>query len=336
MRIALAMFAILALSLAPAALRADAADTSAVSNAVSGETTLINGTSTAPANKDTTGDTIIVNATSAIPAHKADTGNAIIVNGAGETPEEETVTPVAKPVINAPEGLTVKVGGGLLSVNAKDQQFGLIIGAIANAAGFEVDLSNDVYAMTLSTRFENSNIKRGILRLLSLIGQRNYTMDYAPDGSIKKLEVYGDLSSGTREITAAQPTVVTTPSTPVNRTPMRPKTPVTVIRDTSRDSGSTSGSQSQTEKEEPQNTEKVIELDYSVRKVPSEESSTDTSATDTSTDTSSQTSSGDTSPGDTSGDEYIEPEIIPEGDIPPADELMSAPLMKESTPPAQP
>jgi hypothetical protein len=90
------------------------------------------------------------------------------------------------------------VQGDRLSVNAKDQIFGNVIALVANSAEFDVDLTNDVFDMKLSTRFMDAMLQRGILRLISLIDQKNYFISYRPDGSIKKLEVYGDLASGQR------------------------------------------------------------------------------------------------------------------------------------------
>jgi hypothetical protein len=103
-----------------------------------------------------------------------------------------------------PEGLHVTLEDGLLSVNAKDQTFGAVIAAIANAAGFDVALSNDVFEAKLSTRFTNTDLERGILRLLSLIDQRNYSIDYGPEGEIKTLEVFGDLSRGQRTLSGSR------------------------------------------------------------------------------------------------------------------------------------
>ena len=119
-------------------------------------------------------------------------------------PAIEKVKEVAPPA-EVPEGLDIKVHEDRLSVNVKDTAFGDVMAVIANAAGFDVDLSNDVYEMKLSTKFRDTEIQRGIRRLISLINQTNYFIHYGKDGSIKYLEVYGDLASGKRTLTGSMP-----------------------------------------------------------------------------------------------------------------------------------
>jgi len=74
----------------------------------------------------------------------------------------------------------VEFAEGRLSVDVRDQAFGDVVAAISNAAGFEVELSNDVFQKRLTTRFKNTELKRGLQRLLSLMEQKNYFIGYNP------------------------------------------------------------------------------------------------------------------------------------------------------------
>lgn len=100
-----------------------------------------------------------------------------------QEPMDEFVSP-PEPVIN------VELAGGLLSVGLENAPFGKVMTEIANRAGFEVEIAKSIGAKTLTTRFEGIDLKRGILRILSLIGQRTYFMHYDKQGAIKKIEVY--------------------------------------------------------------------------------------------------------------------------------------------------
>jgi hypothetical protein len=112
----------------------------------------------------------------------------------------DTRKKAAAPPAEVPKGLDIKVREDRLSVNVKDTAFGDVMAVIANAAGFDVDLSNDVYEMKLSTKFRDTEIQRGIRRLILLINQKNYFVHYGKEGSIKYIEVYGDLASGKRTL----------------------------------------------------------------------------------------------------------------------------------------
>jgi hypothetical protein len=154
-----------------------------------------------------------------------------------------------------PEGLHVRVQGDRLSVNAKDQIFGDVIALVANSVGFDVDLTNDVFNMKLSTRFMDAMLQKGILRLISLIDQKNYFISYRPDGSIIKLEVYGDLTSGQRTLKSGRQRISSPPPTP----------PTIVIPDRNRRKRIVkppTREESKEVTEEPVEEEEVLELDY--------------------------------------------------------------------------
>jgi hypothetical protein len=243
---------------------------------------------------------------------------------------DDVATEPVTPAPEAPEGLHVAVKDGLLSVSILDQTFGDVIASVANAAVFDVDLSNDVFEMRLSTRFNKVELERGILRLLHLIDQRNYSIDYKPDGKIKRLEVYGDLSSGTRTISGSQPIKTTAPSTSGRSTKAPPTPPTLVIKDAERerkrlrDTSAAEGEQPATEQakepEEPTEEEEILEMDFIFKETPGGEQAEEPAAEP----------EAPTEEAPTEG--VIEEEIIPEGDIPPDDQLLDAPFCPEGGP----
>ena len=85
---------------------------------------------------------------------------------------------------------TVKVLNNRLSVDLMDAEFGNVMKEIGDMAGFEVKISAAISNKTLSTSFTNMELQRGINRLLTLIGQKNYFIYYNPDNSISKIEVF--------------------------------------------------------------------------------------------------------------------------------------------------
>lgn len=89
------------------------------------------------------------------------------------------------------QDFSVKVNRGRLTIKANKATFGGIMDKIGQAAGFEVAISPDVAARTVTTEFSDIELERGIQRLMGLISHRNFFMFYGRDGNIKKIEIYG-------------------------------------------------------------------------------------------------------------------------------------------------
>ena len=141
-----------------------------------------------------------------------------IIGTAGLTfsqiPLQEAVPPAdtddVQPQLKVPEQLfNVKVENDLLSVELMDADFGTVINSIAEKAGFKVEMTGDVLSRKITTKFDNIDIERGVLRLLTLIKEKNYMSHYDTKGMLSKLEIYG---SGA--------TTMTRPSMPL---PVRPQ-----------------------------------------------------------------------------------------------------------------
>ena len=92
---------------------------------------------------------------------------------------------------------------GKLNAELQNAKFGDVMAEIANRAGFEVAIESGISQRTLSTKFVNMDVKRAIIRMLTLIGQKTYFVHYTPEGEIKKIEVY---STAVKQ-SAPEPTV---------------------------------------------------------------------------------------------------------------------------------
>lgn len=86
---------------------------------------------------------------------------------------------------------SVKVKRGRLTIKADNSPFGSIMNRIGKSAGFEVAISPDIAAKSVTTEFSDIDLERGIQRLMGLISHRNFFMFYGRDGKIKKIEIYG-------------------------------------------------------------------------------------------------------------------------------------------------
>lgn len=119
-----------------------------------------------------------------------------------------------------PPILFTEINDGLLTVELSDVQFGDVIKEIAVKAGFKVAISGDVYGKKLNTKFNNIELERGVERLLTLIREKNYTLNYDSSGNIAGLDIYG----------AAQPPAVgkNQPQPPGRVRPQRPAIPAPI------------------------------------------------------------------------------------------------------------
>jgi len=140
--------------------------------------------------------------------------------------EEETVeTAVPEP---PKQVMTIEVRENLLSVELENVDFGAVIRAIAEKARFKVEGSGPVFGKKLNTKFSDIEIDRGVARLLTLLKESNYSINYDSKGAISKLEILSTAgspaASGTRPATG-----VGAPVRPQIQQPVRQPAPATVI-----------------------------------------------------------------------------------------------------------
>lgn len=142
--------------------------------------------------------------------------------------EEEAVeTAVPEP---PKQVMNIEVRENLLSVELENVDFGSVIRAIAEKAKFRIEGSGAVFGKKLNTRFSDVEIDRGVARLLTLLKESNYSINYDTKGAISKLEILstatgGSAASGSRPATGMQ-----TPGRPQVQQPVRQiPAPATVI-----------------------------------------------------------------------------------------------------------
>lgn len=98
--------------------------------------------------------------------------------------------------VEAEEALPpVLVNRDTLSVELRDAEVGEVLENIAQEVGFEVHISSTVYPRKVSVSFRGMDIERGISRLLKLVGQKNFTVRYGPEGEIVEVIVMGSKPS---------------------------------------------------------------------------------------------------------------------------------------------
>jgi hypothetical protein len=86
----------------------------------------------------------------------------------------------------------IEVANNLLSVELIDAEFGNVMNSIAKETGFKVEIDNDVSRKQLTTKFSGIDLERGIVRLLTLMREKNYLIHYDTKGMLNKIEIYGE------------------------------------------------------------------------------------------------------------------------------------------------
>lgn len=99
----------------------------------------------------------------------------------------ETIGEAPRP---AEKVVNVEVTDGLLSIELVDADFGEVMKAIAEQTGIKVTMSGDVQSRKLNTRFRGIEIERGIVRIMTLINEKNYTLKYDTTGKVEMIEIY--------------------------------------------------------------------------------------------------------------------------------------------------
>lgn len=109
----------------------------------------------------------------------------------------------------------VDVKDSLLSVELYEAEFGGVMKEIAKKAGFEVSINSSVYGKKLSTSFKDLMMEKGILRLLTLIREKNYSIFYHPTGLIREVRISGG------QTTVSPVSKKPVPLRPVKTTPLK-------------------------------------------------------------------------------------------------------------------
>lgn len=104
----------------------------------------------------------------------------------------------------------VEVTDNLLSVELVDAEFGVVMNSISQKSDIKVEIVGDTYNRKLTTKFSGMELERGILRLLTLVKEKNYLIHYDAKGLVSRIEVYGGApaaASTSRPQTTVRPQV---------------------------------------------------------------------------------------------------------------------------------
>lgn len=86
--------------------------------------------------------------------------------------------------------ITIDLKDDLLSVDLYEADFGSVLQAISVKGGIKVDMSGDIGKRKLTTKFSGIELERGILRLMTLMKEKNYTLKYDNKGRVNLIEIY--------------------------------------------------------------------------------------------------------------------------------------------------
>jgi hypothetical protein len=86
---------------------------------------------------------------------------------------------------------TIIVDNDRLSVEFVNVNFGEIIQAVGQKAGFMIEGSSTTFSKNVTTKFNDLEIDTGIMRLFSFAKESNYRIDYDTKGKMSKLKIYG-------------------------------------------------------------------------------------------------------------------------------------------------
>jgi hypothetical protein len=106
--------------------------------------------------------------------------------------QQDTVTEKKAKQPEVPrQTISIAVKNNRLSVDLVNANLGEIIQSIAQKAGFSIEGNSSAFSKTITTKFNDLDMDRGIMRIFSLVKENNYLINYDSKGAISKLEIYG-------------------------------------------------------------------------------------------------------------------------------------------------
>ncbi|GAB4490703.1 MAG: hypothetical protein OHK006_23870 [Thermodesulfovibrionales bacterium] len=111
---------------------------------------------------------------------------------------------------------------GLLSVELLNADFRKVLTGIGQKAGFSIEGYSEAFSKKLTTKFQDIELERGVARLLTLVSEKNYLVNYTAEGGIKSLELYGVAGppkTTTKPTPTTRPMTKTTSPSALSRTP---------------------------------------------------------------------------------------------------------------------
>jgi hypothetical protein len=110
--------------------------------------------------------------------------------GPPEDMQEETPEAEAAPQPEVPKQIsTIIVEDSRLSVEFVNVNFGEILRAISQKAGFRIEGSSPAFVKSLTTKFTDLDMDKGLVRLFSMARESNYLIAYDAKGAISQVKV---------------------------------------------------------------------------------------------------------------------------------------------------
>ena len=89
----------------------------------------------------------------------------------------------------------INIQNNNLSVELVDAEFGAVLQSIAQKSGFRVVIGGNAFNKKVSTKFDDMELERGLMRLFNLIREKNYAIKYDSKGKLDLIEVFAGTAS---------------------------------------------------------------------------------------------------------------------------------------------
>jgi len=118
------------------------------------------------------------------------------VQGTSPAPEQQEASDA--PAVPTPQSrINVDLKDDLLSVDLYEADFRSVLQALSVKGGIKVDMAGDIGKRKLTTKFSGIDLERGILRLMTLMKEKNYTLKYDNKGRVNLIEIYASSPAAT-------------------------------------------------------------------------------------------------------------------------------------------
>lgn len=131
-----------------------------------------------------------------VPSHTVPKENALIPPGPpmpmsreGFPGSPETGSEMSSPMTVSGGPVHVKLGEGVVQVLAENSSFGEVMNAMAREMGFRLKIPSDLSGKRVSISLYDVPVDRAIIRLFSLVQEKNYKVKYSKGGQVTNVEV---------------------------------------------------------------------------------------------------------------------------------------------------
>lgn len=106
---------------------------------------------------------------------------------------------------------TLSFNNGTLTLNVRDEEAGKVISKVSSIVGFDAHISPpSLGKKTVSLSFKNLPVERALLRLISALGVKNYSLSFGGEGEIEEVKIIGgaggkDIGKGSDKVKREKP-----------------------------------------------------------------------------------------------------------------------------------